>query len=350
MGDPLFFLRVSLSPTSIVSVSPSISLARSPADPPARPPVAPQTTRIVVSSVKLDIFGSDGPTASPPSTSGDAGPSVDELGYVEFTAVVDGQLELHLGVPGVDLEQECILNTDAATAHGVADGATGDTGNTTQSGDTGAEAKRHRAAWFRSDTESRLPFAKGRHWVGLTELVGHAELVAAAAAADAAGPASAGPHKPGKRRFEVQWPAVLLFYPDELVGCCSLVTVMTCRPAGASTAGHSPASAGAAVPAATPASLRIVQSLAVTGAGDILELQEVFEPASGGGDSGTDAEAMCTICLDPDEKCNAVLMPCRHRCVCHACLPKIEHRVCPICRCRIEYVLDEDTAAESNWV
>ena len=308
------------------------------------------------------MFGSDDPTASPlPTTGVDAsGPPVAELGYVEFIAAVAGRLELHLGVPGVDLEQENIRNVPRPR---IDDNALktapnpGNAGDTAQSGDAGidviaAAGVGHRAVWFRSDTESRVRFGKGRNRVGLTELVAHDGLVAAAAAAAAATPGLAsaaelaGPRKPGKRRSVVQWPAVLLFLPDEAeeVGCCTLVAAMSCRPAGSSTAGRS-----STVPATITASLRIAQSLAVTAAGDILELQQVFEPelASGGGDGGANTVATCTICLD--EKCTAVLMPCRHRCVCHVCLPRIE-RVCPICRCRIEYVMDEDTPAESTWL
>ena len=318
------------------------------------------TIPIVVSSVNV-IAPASPPDVRPsldaqgPTPDAEA-PPVDAIGYVEFVAAVDGQLELHLGVPGADLDQEHVLAGATRTAVGAAsDGSTGDTGDTPGPGEgaaAGDGAARVKAAWFRSAACTWLRFEKGRNRISLTELASNA--AAGTGTGGATATSSAWAPKPGKRRAEAEWPAVLLFSPEAAeAGCCSLAVLCQRVPGSATPATRGSAETGAlatGAPTSTPGAsatltLRVARSLAVTNAGDLLELREVFEPGRSASAAGTGAT--CTICLEAI--CTTVLMPCRHRCVCHACLPKME-RSCPICRGRIEYVLDVDSPTERRWL
>ncbi len=83
----------------------------------------------------------------------------------------------------------------------------------------------------------------------------------------------------------------------------------------------------------------------------LLVLKEIFDPINGEQyaetgmqiDSETNGSkytiAPCSICFDAGRL--SMMMPCRHRCVCHQCLAQMVERTCPICRAPVEYVFEE---------
>ena len=86
--------------------------------------------------------------------------------------------------------------------------------------------------------------------------------------------------------------------------------------------------------------------------GTSYELQEIFgiENCSAGvplseqgewGDEGGESGKECVVCLS--ERANAMVLPCRHLCMCCECseqLCSVSPKQCPICRGKIGSVLE----------
>ncbi|KAG2377609.1 hypothetical protein C9374_009125 [Naegleria lovaniensis] len=73
---------------------------------------------------------------------------------------------------------------------------------------------------------------------------------------------------------------------------------------------------------------------------ELFELEEVY-----GADENDENEVEeCIVCFS--EPREVILLPCKHKCVCHECFSRIDK--CPICRCNVRSYISENTSTEST--
>ena len=68
-----------------------------------------------------------------------------------------------------------------------------------------------------------------------------------------------------------------------------------------------------------------------------MKFEHLFQELRRRWDSDRD-EKLCVVCQDAPKA--ALLLPCRHLCVCRACSAHTALEKCPVCRAHIEDILD----------